>query len=150
MDRLTVEVHRSREILERKERNARTKDETALVSEEKTRLGGYEAELRSELRKALLNGAAFFRGNARDPDNAASGAGQAAATLLSQALPEVYDRFADGAANVTNKDLDALLATDNLRGLPTWTFTSFPQGPVGLGVTGGEAAFKDVRVRILR
>ena len=42
------------------------------------------------------------------------------------------------------------MKVDGLRGLPTWTFTNFPTGAIGLGVTGGEAAFKDVRVRILR
>lgn len=118
IDRLTVEIHRSREILDRKERSARTKDETALVSEEKTQLSKNEGELKNLLRKAILAGNAFFRGNARDPDQNAAGVSQAASALLSKALPEVYDRFADGAATVTSKDLDALLATDNLRGLP--------------------------------
>ena len=42
------------------------------------------------------------------------------------------------------------LRVDGLSGLPTWTVRNFPQGPVGVGVTGGEAAFKDIRVRILR
>ncbi|MEI6415335.1 MAG: BREX system P-loop protein BrxC, partial [Pseudomonadota bacterium] len=46
IDRETVELYRSREILARKERAAKTKDETALVKEEKTRMGLHESELR--------------------------------------------------------------------------------------------------------
>ena len=42
------------------------------------------------------------------------------------------------------------MRVDELRGLPTWKFTNFPKGAIGLGVTGGGAAFKDIRVRILR
>ena len=42
------------------------------------------------------------------------------------------------------------LRVDRLGGLPTWKFKGFTRGAVGVGVTGGEAAFKDIRVRILR
>ena len=118
IDRLTVEIHRANEILERNERLARTKDQTALVTEEKASLAENEGKLKALLRKSLLSGNAFFRGNVRDPDPKATSLGHAASALLAQTLPEVYNRFHDGAAAVTGKDLDALLATDNLRGLP--------------------------------
>lgn len=114
---LTDEVHRSAEILQRKERGARTNDETALVSEERQRLAANEALLRALLRQSLLGGVVFFRGNERVPD-AGGTVAQAAATILGQALPEIYNRFAAGAASVSAKDLDALLTTENLRGLP--------------------------------
>ena len=42
------------------------------------------------------------------------------------------------------------LMVDGYTGLPTWTLATYPRGAVGVGVTGGEAAFSDVRVRILR
>jgi len=51
---------------------------------------------------------------------------------------------------ITVRGNDISMRVDDLRGLPTWKFTNFPKGAIGLGVTGGEAAFKDVRVRILR
>lgn len=117
VDRETVEVFRSREILARKERGAKTKDETALVADEKLRLRTHESELRRLVRDALLGGAVYFQGNDRSPGDTAGSVSQAASRVLGQALPEVYDRFAEGAARVAAKDLDALMTNENLRGL---------------------------------
>jgi hypothetical protein len=122
IDRATVEVYRSKEILSRKERGAQTKDETALVTEEKQRLRQHQDELRRLLRQALLSGSLFFRGNDRSPDDATSDVGNAAAKVLAQALPEVFDRFEEAAARVGKKDLEVLTTTENLRGL-TSVFT---------------------------
>ena len=118
IDRETVEVFRSKEILSRKERGARTKDETALVSEEKIRLRRHQDELRRLLKKALLTGTVFFRGNERSPDETAVDVNRTAGNLLAQALPEVFDRFHEAAARVKKKDLEALTTQENLRGLP--------------------------------
>jgi tetratricopeptide (TPR) repeat protein len=117
IDRETVELHRSREILSRRERGAQTKDESALVAEEKIRQRRHQEELRRLVKQALLTGTLFFRGNDRSPDEGASDVSRSAAKVLSQALPEVFDRFAEAAARVTKNDLDALLTTENLRGL---------------------------------
>lgn len=117
IDRETVELHRSKEILSRKERGAQTKDETALVVEEKLRLRRHQDELRRLIKQALLNGTIFFRGNDRSPEEGASDVSRAAAKVLSQALPEVFDRFEEAAARVTKNDLESLLTTENLRGL---------------------------------
>lgn len=118
IERETREVYRSKEILSRKERGARTKDETALVAEEKHDLRGYEGELRRRIKDALLGGVIFFRGNDRSPDANIAGVSQAASRVLGQVLPQVFDRFGEGAAKVTSKDLDALMTSENLRGLP--------------------------------
>ncbi len=118
IDRATVEVFRSREILARKERGARTKVETALVAEEKQRLREYESELRRFLREALLTGSVYFRGNDRSPDETVTSVSKAASRTLGQILPDVFHRFAEGAARVTGKDLEAVLTNENLRGLP--------------------------------
>ena len=67
IDHETVEVHRSKEVLSRKERDARTAIETALIAEEKVRLRRHQEELRRLLREALLNGNVYFRGNDRSP-----------------------------------------------------------------------------------
>ena len=118
IDRETVEVFRSKEILARKEREAKTKTETALVAEEKTRLRRHLDELKKQIRQVLLNGEVFFRGNDRSPDENAADVGKAAGKLLEQALPEVFDRFHEAAAKVKAKDLESLLTSENLRGLP--------------------------------
>ena len=67
IDREIVELFRSKEILSRKERGAQTKDETALVAEEKQRLREHQDELRRLIKQSLLTGAIFFRGNDRSP-----------------------------------------------------------------------------------
>ena len=119
VDRRTVEIFRSREILSRKERAARTKVETALVAEEKRRQKDHESELRRLLKEALLTGVVYFRGNDRSPDETATTVSQAANRILGQILPDVFHRFAEGAARITGKELEAVLTDENLRGLPT-------------------------------
>jgi hypothetical protein len=122
IDRETVELFRSKEILARKERGAQTKDETALVAEEKRRQGKHQGELKRLMLQSLLAGTIFFRGNDRSPDEGAADVKRAAAKVLSQALPEVFDRFEEAAARVARKDLDELMSTENLRGLtPVFT-----------------------------
>ena len=117
IDRETVEVFRSKEILSRKERGAQTKDETSLVAEEKIRLRRHQDELKRLIKQACLTGSIFFRGNDRSPGDGAVEIGQTAAGVLAKALPEVFDRFEEAAANVQKKDLDSLLTTENLKGL---------------------------------
>jgi len=69
---------------------------------------------------------------------------------------EVHRGVRKGAYNewreieITVRGNRIAMKVDSLRGLPTWTFANFPKGAIGLGVTGGEVAFKDIRVRILR
>ena len=117
VDRETVEVFRSREILARKERAAKTKDETALVAEERLRLRTHETELRRLIREALLAGSIYFEGNDRSPGDSVAVVNQAANRVLGHVLPQVYHRFAEGAARVVPKDLVALMTNENLRGL---------------------------------
>ena len=117
IDRETVELFRSKEILSRKERGAQTKDETALVAEEKLRQRRHQDELRRLIKYSLLTGTIFFRGNDRSPDDTATDIGLTAAKVLTQALPEVFDRFEEAAARVDKKDLESLMTTENLRGL---------------------------------
>jgi hypothetical protein len=118
IDRETVEVFRSKEILSRKERGAQTKDETALVGEEKLRLRRHQDELHRLIKQVLLVGTIFFRGNDRSADDTANDISRVAAKVLAQALPVVFDRFEEAAARVGKQDLESLMTTENLRGLP--------------------------------
>lgn len=117
IDRETAELFRSKEVLSRKERGAQTRDETALVAEEKRRQKTHQDELRRRVKQALLSGQIFFRGNERSPDDRADDIGKATQKVLAQALPEVFDRFEEAAARVKKQDLDAVMTTENLRGL---------------------------------
>jgi hypothetical protein len=121
IDRETVELFRSKEMLARKEREARTADESALVSEEKIRQRRHQDELRRLVKAACLAGSVSFRGNDRSPDDRAVDMGKSAANILSDVLPEVFDRFKEAAAKPADvkKGVDALFTAENLQGLPS-------------------------------
>lgn len=117
IDRATVEMFRSEEMLSRKERGAQTKAEMSLVSEEKRRLTNNRGELKRLMRRACLNGTIYFRGKDRSPDESATDLGRTASGLLGEALPEVFDQFHMAAARVQKKDFDTLVTSENLHGL---------------------------------
>ena len=119
IDRETVELYRSKEMVERRARAASTKDQEALSKDESDRLKRHQAELRRLLRLACLSGNIYFRGNERVPRDG-SDVGKAAAEILGTALPELFNRFGEAAARTVDlkRALDALLAAENLQGLP--------------------------------
>lgn len=51
---------------------------------------------------------------------------------------------------LTIRGNDVSMRVDRLGGMPTLTAKYFRRGAIGVGVTGGEVAFRDIRVRILR
>lgn len=118
LTRHTDEAFRSREILSRKERAAHTRDEAALIAEEKRRQKRHEDELRRLLAQAMLAGSVFFRGNDRSPDASATDVVRATAEILATSLPVVFSRFDEAAARVGRGDLDALMTDESLKGLP--------------------------------
>lgn len=121
IDRETVELFRSKEILARKERETKGEDTPALIAEERVRLRRHSDELRRLLKAAALSGRIYFRGNDRSPSDRAVDVGKTAAEVLGQVLPEVFDRFKEAAAKATDvkKGTDALFTAENLQGLPS-------------------------------
>lgn len=121
IDRETVELFRSKEMLARKERETKGEDTPALIAEERVRLRRHSDELRRLLKAAALSGRIFFRGNDRSPSDRAVDVGKTAAEVLGQVLPEVFDRFKEAAAKATDvkKGTDALFTAENLQGLPS-------------------------------
>jgi hypothetical protein len=118
IDRATLEVFRSEEMLTRKERGAQTKAELGLVSEEKRKLTNtHRPELRRLLQAACLNGTVYFRGNDRSPRETDTSIGTFAGDLLKEVLPRVFEKFHLAAARIQRKDLDALTTSENLHGL---------------------------------
>ncbi|HSN97576.1 MAG TPA: BrxE family protein, partial [Candidatus Nanopelagicales bacterium] len=120
IDRETIELFRSREMLVRKKRGTKTADETSLVAEEKVRLRRHQDELRRLLKAACLSGSAYFQGNDRSPGDRPVDVGKTAAEILGQVLPQVFDRFKEAAAKSGDlkKGVDALSSAENLKGLP--------------------------------
>ena len=121
IDRETVELFRSKEMLARKERETKGEDTPALIAEERVRQRRHTDELRRLLRAACLTGRIYFRGNDRSPTDRAVDVGKTAAEVLGQVLPEVFDRFKEAAAKATDvkKGTDALFTAENLQGLPS-------------------------------
>lgn len=124
IDRVTVELYRSKEMLSRKSREAKTADETALVSEERGREKRHRGDLQRLLRQAILGGTAYFRGNDRSPGGGTD-VGKAATAILAQVLPDVFTRFDEGAVKSSDakRGLEELLKAADLQGLPA-VFTS--------------------------
>jgi len=120
IDRETVELFRSKEILARKEREAKGEDVLSLIGEEKVRLRRHQEELRRLLKAACLSGSVYFRGNDRSPTDRAVDVGKSASDILAEVLPDVFERFKEAAARSSDlkKGLDALFVADNLQGLP--------------------------------
>ncbi len=120
IDRETVELFRSREILTRKERETKGEDKSALIAEERVRQRRHSDELRRLLRSACLSGHVYFRGNDRSPGDKAVDVNKSAAEILGQVLPEIFDRFKEAAAKTADvkKGTDALFTAESLRGLP--------------------------------
>lgn len=121
IDRETVQLYRSKEMLARKERETKGEDTPALLAEERLRLRRHTDELRRLVRGACLAGRIYFRGNDRSPGDRAVDVGKTATEVLGQVLPEVFDRFKEAAAKPTEvrKGADALFTADNLQGLPS-------------------------------
>lgn len=121
IDRETVELFRSKEMLARKERETKGEDTPALIAEERVRLRRHSDELRRLLKAAALSGRIYFRGNDRSPSDRAVDVGKTAAEVLGRVLPEVFDRFKEAAAKATDvkKGTDALFTAENLQGLPS-------------------------------
>jgi len=118
IDKEVTEVFRSKEMISRKERGAQTAAETRLLSEEGRRRDKHRGEVRRLLERAALTSVVYFQGNDRSPDESDQTVIKAAEGIMAKALPDVFERFAEGAARVAKKDLEALLNSEDLRGLP--------------------------------
>lgn len=120
IDRETVELFRSKEMLSRKERETKGEDTPGLIAEERVRQRRHSDELRRLLKVACLAGNVYFRGNDRSPGDRAVDVGKSAAEVLAGVLPEIFDRFKEAAAKSSDvkKGVDALFTADNLQGLP--------------------------------
>ncbi len=118
VDSQVLEVFRSDQMLSRKEGEARTQSETKLVSEERRRLKDGQQELRRLITRAVLSGIIFFRGNERGPDASTNSVTRNADITLGKVLPEVYNRFSEGAAKVTKKDVETVIIAEGVEGLP--------------------------------
>jgi hypothetical protein len=120
IDRETVELFRSKEMIARKARETKGDKTNDLTAEERVRQTRHDGELRRLLKIAALSGRIYFRGNDRSPSDRATDVAKTAAEVLGQVLPEVFDRYKEAAARTADvkKGTDALFTAENLQGLP--------------------------------
>ena len=109
------ERHRSEHM---QRRGARTGEEEGLIREEARRLREFNRKLREEVDRALCRGRIFFRGNNRSPGDEAIDPKAEARRVLQPALDQIFHRFGDGDVKVVTKDVEAILKTESLAGLP--------------------------------
>ena len=124
--RLAREVHRSREMISRRESSGRSGTDYELLGEERAKLGRAEERLVRSVGADLLAGWVYFRGVA-DPV-AGKDARSAAHALTSERITAIFPRLATFAAAVKRGDAVVLLQAESLDGLPA------TMGDEGLGL----------------
>jgi hypothetical protein len=100
------------------QRGARTKEEEGLLREEGQRLRDANTTLRQEVERTLCHGRIFFGGKDRSPGDEASDPKVEARRVLGPALERIFHRFGDGDVKVATKDVEAILKSESLAGLP--------------------------------
>jgi hypothetical protein len=107
-----VEWYRSDEMIKAKDTPSKTAAEVELLGEERQRLGRVEHQLTDRLARDLTSGQVIFRGKV---DDAPAGTlPQSAQKLMTERISEIYDRLDGFAAQLSTKDVMALLRTDDL------------------------------------
>jgi hypothetical protein len=110
-----LELHRSRSMIERKDTPSKTAAEVELLGEERLRQGRWERLVSDRLARDLAVGQIIFRGVIEDaPTGAIRAAGQRA---IAEHVDEIYERIDQFSANITVKDVVAVLHADNLDGI---------------------------------
>lgn len=122
-----VEVHRSREIIQRRDTATRTPAELELLGEERERLRRNEAKALLGLTTDLMRGRLFFRGTVDEPTG--GDLRSVAQQSVASRLPDIYPQIREFTAPVRREDILAVLRTSDLRALPSYL------GADGIGLT---------------
>jgi hypothetical protein len=113
-----LELHRSNEMLHRKEGTARAGADLELLGEERKRQERFEKLLAQRLARDLLAGTAFFRGVDEQPPG--NDLRKAVAGILAAKVTAIYPELKRFAAPVRRADAATVLGADNLDGLPDY------------------------------
>jgi len=110
-----LELHRSRSMIERKDTASKGATEVELLGEERNRQNKWERLVVDRISRDLANGQVIFQGRIED---APVGAVRAAAQqVVAGHIEEIYERIDQFSANITGKDVVAVLHADNLDGI---------------------------------
>lgn len=113
-----VELHRSQQMIARKEAATKSAAEMELLGEERERARRWERAVATRLSRDLLKGQVVFRGTIDDisGDDLKS----AAQGVVQGHLKTIYSRIDQFSAPVTKTDVMAVLRADDLAGLPNY------------------------------
>ncbi|CAJ1501191.1 BREX system P-loop protein BrxC [[Mycobacterium] burgundiense] len=110
-----LELHRSRSMIERRDTPSKTVAEVELLGEERVRQTRWERLVAERLARDLTGGQIIFRGTSEDAPAAALRS--AAQQAVSRHIDDIYERIDQFSANVTGRDVLAVLHADNLDGI---------------------------------
>lgn len=113
-----LELHRSAEMLKRREGGAKSAADVELLGEERTRLAQFERLARERLAADLLAGTIFFEGVEEQPRD--GDPRLALRSALSRKIEKIYPRLREFTAPVKRADAISVLRTDTLEGLPEY------------------------------
>jgi hypothetical protein len=114
-ERAVIERFRSEQMISR---GPRTKDEEGPFRDEQQRLREASRRLRVELEKGLCRGKVFFQGTEHSPGASATSPKEEAERVLGPTLDAIFYRFEDGRVRVQAKDVEAILKSEGIPGLP--------------------------------
>lgn len=130
-----IELHRSSEMLKRREGAARSATDVELLGEERMRLARHERAVRERLASDLLAGSFFFDGVDEEPRN--GDPRNALREALTPKVSKIYPRLKEFAAPAKTADALTLLRADSLDGVPPYltedgigVVRSVPEGAV--------------------
>lgn len=122
-----VELHRSKEMVARRDAAVKAAEELELLGEERNRLAANERAAVKRLSDDLVKGQLIFRGNVDDPQG--SDLRSAAAEAVRGHVRDIYAQLDHFSAQISRSDVMTVLKADDLRGLPD------ALGDVGIGLT---------------
>lgn len=137
LDRAVTELVRSRAMVQAHEHRPLSGDESRLMADEKTALGGHETKAARAFERAVGQATSFFRGVQTAAAELGNDAASAARGAVAAAVPKLYEKFALGAAKLGADDARRIVEASTLAGLPA----AYLDGTGGLGLvarTNGE------------
>jgi len=117
LERNLGEWFRSQKVIDLKGRDATSKGQLQLVSEERRKLEDFKAAALTALQQALTQGTILLNGGPRHRSTNPTSALKAIGEVLNDGLVEIYERFDEAPVNPTADELTRLLNADSLKGL---------------------------------
>ncbi len=122
MYKLVLELFKSREMINRRERLASAGKlidvEIKCFDDEKRKRDKVRRMLKSEIIKSIYSSTILFRGIKKDVQSEGKDLYESIKKIVNKFIPQLFPKFEMGAKKVTGKEPEKILTADNLEGLP--------------------------------